>query len=287
MFRGLATGVVDLFTFSKSFFFKGKIKMKIPMFEPFATLPKRAKTIVIVFEVILAFLCWHLICGKESLIPGPFIVAQNIAAIVTEQGFIDNLFSSLMLTIKAMLYSMVIALIFTYASVIPIIRPITNFMTQCRYLTLNGLIFLFTLMSKDTSQLKISLLIFGIVPFFITSLTSILAQINNQQYDLCKTLRFGKYETLYEVIILGQLDMVVEVIRQNFAISWLMITMVEGLSMAEGGLGTMIIKANKILNLPRVFAVLMIIFFFGVLIDISLRWLRRCLFPYSTLQVNK
>jgi ABC-type nitrate/sulfonate/bicarbonate transport system permease component len=260
--------------------------MKIPIFEPFHSIPKQTKVVMAIVEVVIALIIWQLCCGKHGLIPGPIIVAKLLCEVITEQGFVDNLFCSITLTIKSMFLSMLIALTLTYLSVIPVFRLITNFVIQCRYLTLTGLIFLFTLITQNGSQLKLSLLMFGIVPFFVTSLMSILAEINNQEYDLCKTLRFGNWETLYEVIILGQLDMVIEVIRQNFAISWLMITMVEGLSMSEGGLGVMLIKANKYLNLPKVFAILMIIFAMGVLFDILLRWVRRCLFPYSNLKVK-
>jgi NitT/TauT family transport system permease protein len=146
---------------------------------------------------------------------------------------------------------------------------------------------LFTLLTKNGSQLKTSLLLFGIVPFFITSLVSIIDQINTQEYDLCKTLRMGPWETLYEVVILGRLDQVLEVMRQNFAISWLMITMVEGLSMSEGGLGVALIKANKYVNLPKVFAILVIIFALGIAFDFVLSTLRRWLFPYCRLEVAK
>jgi ABC-type nitrate/sulfonate/bicarbonate transport system permease component len=260
--------------------------MKIPIFEPLAEIPKQTKTILMVIEAILALVLWQVLCDGHGLIPGPIVVLKALFAVFVEPGFLDNFFASIELTLKSMGISMLIALTLTYLSSIPIVRPITNFVIQCRYLTLTGLIFLFTLLTHNGSQLKISLLIFGIVPFFVTSLMSIISQINNQQYDLCKTLRFGNWETMYEVIIRGQLDMTIEVMRQNFAISWLMITMVEGLSMSEGGLGVMLIKANKYINLPKVFAILVLIFSMGILFDVFLRWLRRCLFPYSTLQVK-
>ena len=258
--------------------------MKIPIFEPLATVPKRTETIIIIVEAIIALLCWQFFVS--GLIPGPITVGKTLLSVISEPDFIGNLVSSIMLTLKAMCFSMIIALVLTYLSVIPVIKPITNLIAQFRYLTLTGLIFLFTLLTQNGSQLKISLLIFGIVPFFVTSLTSLVANIDNQKYDLCRTLRFNNWETLYEVIILGQLDMALEVMGQNFAISWLMITMVEGLSMSEGGLGVMIIKANKYLNLPRVFALLVLIFLMGILFSIIIKWLRRCFFPYSTLHVK-
>jgi NitT/TauT family transport system permease protein len=163
----------------------------------------------------------------------------------------------------------------------PFFKPIANFIVKCRYLTLTGLIFLFTLLTKDGSQLKISLLIFGIVPFFVTSLVSIFNQIDQQEFDLCKTLRMGSFETLWEVIIIGRLDKVFEVMRQNFAISWMMITMVEGLSMSEGGLGVMLIKANKYVDLGSVFAILVFVLSLGILFDFLLGAARKWFFPYA------
>ena len=250
-----------------------------------ATITHKVWVIVAVIEFSLAILIWQLSGG--GLIPGPFIVAQTTLGLFQDPEFISSLISSLCLTIKGMCISIVIALLFSYLSVLPIFSPIAKFAVQCRYLTLTGLIFLFTLLTKNGSDLKISLLIFGIVPFFVTSLMSIIAEINTQEYDLCKTLRMGPWETLYEVIILGRLDLVLEVMRQNFAISWLMITMVEGLSMSEGGLEVMLIKANKYVNLPKVFSILVIIFTLGMTFDFVLCALRRWLFPYCRLQVVK
>jgi NitT/TauT family transport system permease protein len=75
--------------------------------------------------------------------------------------------------------------------------------------------------------------------------------------------------------------------RQNFAIAWMMITMVEGLSMSEGGLGTMLIKSNKYIDLGTVFSILIIIFVVGIFFDFLLGQLRYWLFPYTKLQAPK
>jgi len=186
-----------------------------------------------------------------------------------------------------MSYSILIALVICYLSLIPFFNPLAKFVIKCRYLTLTGLIFLFTLLTSNGHNLKMGLLIFGIVPFFVTSFLSIIDSINEQEYELCKTLRMNNWQTLLEVVIIGKLDMVFEVMRQNFAIAWMMITMVEGLSMSEGGLGTMLIKSNKYIDLGSVFAILLIIFAIGVFFDYLLKNLRMWLFPYTKLQVRK
>ncbi|WP_160714333.1 ABC transporter permease [Chitinophaga solisilvae] len=253
-------------------------------FEPLRILSRKAMLTLIIIEVVIAVAAWQLSGG--GLIPTPSKVLQALAKIVQDPGFIDNFFSSVVLTIKGMFASIVIALIISYLSIVPFFNPIARFVVKCRYLTLTGLTFLFTLWTKDGHDLKISLLIFGIVPFFVTSLLSVIDSINKQEFDLCTTLRMNSWKTLWEVVIIGRLDQVFEVMRQNFAIAWMMITFVEGLSMSEGGLGVMLIKANKYVQLDIVFGTLVIIFLLGIFFDYILGKFREWLFPYTKLQTR-
>ena len=256
------------------------------IFSPLTQIKGRTSIILIVVEALFALLLWEIV-GQNGLIPVPSRILASVVSIVTSSYFIDNLFSSLTLTFTGMGISIVLALLVSYLSLIPVFAPIAKFIVKCRYLTLTGLIFLFTLLTQDGHQLKLSLLIFGIVPFFVTSLLAIIEAINVQEYELCKTLRMSNWRTLWEVVIIGRLDQVFEVMRQNFAIAWMMITMVEGLSMSEGGLGTMLIKSNKYIDLSTVFGILVIIFALGIFFDFLLRNLRHWLFPYTKIQVKK
>ncbi len=254
------------------------------IFEPLRIISRRNMLFLMIAEAVLALVAWQVSGG--GLIPTPSKVLQALGAIITERDFIDNLFSSLSLTIKGMAISIIIALVISYLSMIPFFHPISRFVVKCRYLTLTGLIFLFTLWTQNGHQLKISLLIFGIVPFFVTSLLAVFENINVQEFELCTTLRMNSWKTWLEVVIRGRLDQVFEVMRQNFAIAWLMITSVEGLSMSEGGLGVMLIKANKYVQLEKVFGTLVIIFVLGVLFDYILGKMRHWLFPYTQLQTR-
>jgi ABC-type nitrate/sulfonate/bicarbonate transport system permease component len=256
------------------------------LFSPFATLGDRTYSILVIIDCGIALVLWHFLAAG-GLIPTPLKVLESLLRIVSTNDFFDNLFSSLTLTLKGMGFSIVIALVICYLSLVPIFYPFAKFIVKCRYLTLTGLIFLFTLITSNGHNLKMSLLIFGIVPFFVTSFLSIIDAINEQEYELCKTLRMNNWQTLLEVVIIGRLDQVLEVMRQNFAIAWMMITMVEGLNMSEGGLGTMLIKSNKYIDLGTVFGILVIIFSMGVCFDILLAKLRVWFFPYTKLQLRK
>jgi sulfonate transport system permease protein len=255
------------------------------IFQPFATINRQTIMIMMAVQVVITLLLWHTL--SDGLIPKPTKVASAFAQLLGSKILFDNILVSLLLTLKAMLYSILITLLFAYLSVLPFFKSVAQFIVKCRYLTLTGLIFIFTLLTKDGSELKLSLLVFGIVPFFVTSFLSVIVNINQQEYELCKTLGYNNWQTLYEVIIVGKADQVFEILRQNFAISWLMITMVEGLSMSEGGVGTLLIKYNKYNDLTNVLALQLVIFIIGLCFDYLLGTMRHWLFPYSRLKKAK
>ncbi len=254
------------------------------LFEPFGSISKSNLLVLIIVQAIVALSIWQWL--GAGLIPAPSKIGAKVLEIIKTGNFWDNFFASLMLTLKGMFIALIISLVISYLSLVPFFKPLAKFIIKCRYLSLTGLIFVFTLLTNDGSQLKLSLLLFGIVPFFVTSFLSVIDSIDKQEYELCATLGMSKWRTLWEVVIVGRLDQVLEVLRQNFAIAWMMITMVEGISMSEGGLGTLLIKSNKYIDLAGVFAVLVIIFLIGVFFDYILGELRFWLFPYTKIQLR-
>jgi ABC-type nitrate/sulfonate/bicarbonate transport system permease component len=136
------------------------------------------------------------------------------------------------------------------------------------------------MVSSNLSDLKMYLLMFGITPFFVTSFLSVIQSTPPEERWKGYVNGLGRWGTLWEVVVVGKLDMLFEVMRQNFAISWMMITMVEGYAMSEGGIGTLLIKSNKYLDLSPVFAMLFVVLSLGLLFDWGLSLLRNILFPY-------
>ncbi len=255
------------------------------IFVPFGKINRTTFWIMGALQLCLALSYWHF--NSNGLIPHPEKVMQSFITLLGSKQLIDDVLVSIVLTLKAMLYSILITLFFAYLSVIPFFNTIANFLVKCRYLTLTGLVFIFTLLTTDGGQLKLSLLIFGIVPFFVTSFLAVIVNIDKQQYDLCKTLGYNKWQTLYEVIIVGKADQVFEMVRQNFAIAWLMITYVESLSQSEGGIGLLLYKYNKYNDLSNVIALQLVIFLLGLFFDFLLGLLREWLFPYTKLQTQQ
>jgi NitT/TauT family transport system permease protein len=251
------------------------------MFKPFERINRTTVIMLVAIQVIVMLSLWQ--AAPVGLIPSPLRIGEALGGLFTSSLLWDNVLVSLLLTLKALLYSVLITLVFSYLSVVPFFRPLAHFIVKCRYLTLTGLIFIFTLLTRDGSQLKLSLLVFGIVPFFTTSFLSVILQTNAQEFELCQTLGYSRWQSLYEVIVIGKADQVFEIVRQNFAIAWMMITMVEGLSMSEGGIGTLLIKYNKYNDLVHVIALQAVIFGLGLFFDHLLGRLRHWFFPYTKL----
>ena len=182
-----------------------------------------------------------------------------------------------------MLIAIAVSLVISYLTVIPFFRPIAFIISKFRFLTLVGLAFYFALMTHGGQQLKVSLMVFGITVFFVTSLVTVITQISKNEFNHARTLRMSEWQVVWEVIILGRIDQVFEIIRQNFAIAWMMLTLVEGISRSEGGIGALLLNQNKHLHLDAVFAIQLVILVVGICMDYLIGILKNIFCPYATL----
>lgn len=242
---------------------------------------KSSKSGIITILIILGLLEFFL---RNSIIPTPSDVILVLPKIISYRDFFSDLISSLTLTFKGIIYSTIISCLFAYVYKIPLFTNFVVLISKVRYLTIAGLITVLTLLFPNGGDFKIAVVIVGIVPFFVTSFISVIDDIDSSLYDLCYVLKFSKWRTLYEVIIVGKLDYILEIARQNFAIAWLTICTAEGLNISAGGLGTLIAKANKSFGIASALGVLLIILLVGILFDILFKYLRVWFFPYSVLK---
>jgi len=254
------------------------------LFFPNARMPRNQYLILVLVQVVLALGLWMF--SKSELLPTPVEILAAMKRLATEDILIRELITSTALSLEAMLIATAISLAIAYATVLPFFRPFAFMVSKMRFLTLVGLSLVFTLMTSGGHQLKVSLLVFGITVFFVTSMASVIRSIPKYEFYHARTLGMSEWQVVWEVIILGKFDQVFEVIRQNFAIAWMMLTMVEGISRAEGGIGTMLLNQNKHFHLDAVFAIQLVILTMGILLDWLLGKLKLLFCPYANLQTE-
>jgi len=128
----------------------------------------------------------------------------------------------------------------------------------------------------------VSVLVIFMSLYFITSLLSVLKDIPQEEIDHARSLKSSRWEVLWEVVIKGRFDYVLDVLRQNLAIIWMMLVTVETILVAAGGLGVLIKNSDKFMNHGRIVALQLVILLVGLMLDVVLNVLRKSLFKYST-----
>ena len=198
-----------------------------------------------------------------------------------------EIFNSLVLTVISMVISIFIACLLAYASVTAFFKPFANMIASLRFMSVLGFLFIFMTLFHDASKVKVVLLVYSIVSFFLLSLLTMISRIDQKEYDLWTTLKYNKWEQLFEIIIYGKADYIVEAISSNFAIAWIMMTVAESQAMSEGGIGVKLVNENKYNHLIEIFSIQIIIYVLGRISSIYLKKLRYKSFPYTALAEKK
>jgi len=227
---------------------------------------------------------WQLSAGA---IPSPPEVAAALVRLWTQQGLFDELSTSFALNAEAIAWTAAIALGLAYATVIPAARPIVAAVSKLRFTGMVGWAFVFTLWAQGGHQLKLWMLVFGMVPFFVTAMAAVVAELPSERFDHARTLGMAEWRVVWEVVIRGTADQALEALRQNAAMGWMMLTMVEGIVRAEGGIGALMLNENKHLKLDAVFALILVVLVVGAVQDRALAWLRRVVCPYADLVIQR
>ena len=236
-------------------------------------------------QAVLFLLIW--LNSPFAVLPTPTEVMAALRGLWLEHGMGPELFASFRLNVVALLISAALSLVLAYSTVLGFMRPLVDALTKGRFLSLTGLTFVFTLLFGGGRPLKISLLVFGLTVFYLTSMAAAVDEIPRDKYDHARTLRFSEWQVVWEVVVLGTADQAFELFRQNAAIGWMMLTMVEGISRSEGGVGAMLLNQNKHFHLAEVFAIQGLILIVGLIQDYGIGFTKKLLLPYAALTLER
>ena len=229
----------------------------------------------------VAVVLW--VASPFKTLPTPIEIWRAIGELWWQGGLGPELFTTLKLIAHATLITTALALVLAYATVVPFMRPLVEAASKLRFLGLTGLVFPLTLMTGGGYSLKVAMLTFGMASFFVTSMAEIVLEIPRSEFDHMRVLGASEGTIVWEVVVRGTLDRALDVLRQNVAIGWSMITMVEGISRAEGGIGALILNENKHFRLAEVYAILVVILIVGMMIDYGMGILRNIACPHIAL----
>jgi len=254
-------------------------------FSPNRIISRGALRFIIGFQIVVLLLVWA--TSTYVFLPKPLDVWRAFVDLWNNEGLGQELIVSFLLNVQAMAWATVISLGLAYLTVVPVFQPIAHAVSKGRFLGMVGLTFFFTIIFASGHRLKVSLLVFGVAVFFVTSMIDVVTQVPKEKFDLARTLRMGEWRVVWEVIVLGRADAAFDAMRQNAAMGWMMLTMVEGISRSEGGIGALLLNQNKHFRLEAVFAIQIAILLIGLFQDYALGLAKKFLFPYADLQLEK
>ncbi|QWX83760.1 ABC transporter permease subunit [Cellulophaga sp. HaHaR_3_176] len=251
------------------------------IFTPFENIGKNTKLLIMLGWIIAVFGIWFVSSmGETHLFPSPQQVLQGFIELYNE-GLVVHIGSSLLLCFSAIIIAIIISLTFSYLSTIPLINPVARALSKLRYLPLTGITFYLAILISDARTMQIWVLVVFMSTYLTTSLLSMVNSISQEEFDHARSLGCNRWEVLWEVVIKGRIDYVIDVIRQNLAIVWMMLVTVESILVAAGGLGFLIKNSDKFMNHGRIIALQIVILLVGLFIDFVLDYLRKSFFRYS------
>jgi ABC-type nitrate/sulfonate/bicarbonate transport system permease component len=251
-------------------------------FRPFEKIDLKQKFTIIGIWIALVLGYWfYASLGSKHLFPTPSQVWDGMQSLYNE-GLVVHIGSSLGLCLQAAIISLLISLTIVYLSPLPALKPVATFFSRLRYLPLTGITFYLTILVSGARTMQVWVLVVFMSLYFITSLLGVLKDIPADEINHARSLKCSRWEILWEVVIKGRLDYVLDVLRQNLAIIWMMLVTVESILVAAGGLGVLIKNSDKFANHGRIVALQIIILLIGLLLDWILHVTRKGLFRYST-----
>ena len=263
-----------------------KIKFNpLAIFQPNRIVSRPILALVAVAETLLLLGLW--IAAPFKVLPNPLEVAAALSRLWLQQGLGRELAVSLALNLQALALASLLSLGLAYLTVVPVFRPIVAAISKGRFLSLTGFTLIFTLAVGGGHALKLALLVFAVSVFYLTSMAAVIAAIPRSEFDHARTLRMSEARATWEVVVLGTAAQALEVLRQNAAMGWMMLTLVEGIVRGEGGIGAMLLGENKHFLLAEVFAIQLVILSVGLAQDYALQLLRAWVCPYAALTLER
>ncbi|MFY9226439.1 MAG: ABC transporter permease subunit [Blastocatellia bacterium] len=215
--------------------------------------------------------------------PSPYEVGAALYKMWSRQQLLSHVWATIKLNVVGLTYSTIISLVISYSSVIPIFQPFNKVVKLLRYIPFIGFTLIFFSLFTIGWPTKVAMLTTGMTFFLVTSMTDAVNAIPRMKYELAKVLGYNDWQIFYNVVVRPTLPQMIDMVAQNAAIGWIMITSIETYSRNEKGIGTQLYAYYSTNNLPEVYGLLIIIGIIALAEDGIFSLLKRYLFPYSVI----
>ena len=251
-------------------------------------LPSHHKTLLSLGCVVLVLLLWHMFSTGENrvprmILPSPGEVWDAFGPLHSKMELTTSISKSLKRVSLGFLIAATLAiplgiLMGTFPKIDSFFEPLTLFGGYVPVVTLVPLTLTWWGLGW---QQKIGFLTIGIFVFLLPMIVKTVKDIDTVYLNTGYTLGANRWQTIWHIIIPMAKSQIFGHCRFLYGIGWAYIILAEYTDLSAGGLGTIIISANRVSATDRVFAVLIVIVVIAILVDTALKHLGHMLFPYE------
>ncbi len=223
------------------------------------------------------------------VVPPPQGVFASYPDLLQKDDLVINSFKSVWLNIKGYIWALIIALPIGFLiGLLPLFKGMFNRPVEAlRYLPLTALTGVFMAWFGTSDRMKIAFLAFGILVYLLPVVVQRINEVKDVYLKTVFTIGANTWQTIRTVYIPSVMSRVWDDIRVLTAISWTYIIVAELVNSTEGGVGAMIFKKSRFGDMEKVFAILLVIIFIGLLQDRYFAYLDKKLFPFKHNAENK
>lgn len=252
------------------------------LFTPFALGRRFSINFLASITVAILMVLW-IIAPEATGIPSPMEIVSKWNELALNNGLLHELLTSMCVIWQAIFISGFASVMIASAYTADAFKPVSTIIASLRFLGFAGLTFLFTLWTSSSGDLKLALLTFGMTVFLTRSAIDIVKSIPQSDIDYARSLNLSGWRLTWELVLRGRSADMLELIRQNAAVGWTLLAMVEGITRSEGGIGALLLNQNKYFKLDSVFAIQFTILAYGILQDIGLQYFQFIVCPWTCL----
>jgi NitT/TauT family transport system permease protein len=220
------------------------------------------------------------------ILPTPAQVVQSYPELVKPAPAGDDLaantWMSVWINIRGYLWAVLISVPLGFLiGLIPMVRGMFSKQVDAlRYLPLTALTGLFIIWFGIEDEMKVAFLAFGIIVYLLPVVVQRIFEVEDVYTTTVFTLGASDWQTIRTVYFPAVMSKLIDDIRVLTAISWTYIIIAELLN-RQGGIGALIYIKARQGEIPKVFAMLIVIVLIGFLQDRIFVWMDRRLFPHK------
>ncbi|MBN1251747.1 MAG: ABC transporter permease subunit [Bacteroidales bacterium] len=220
---------------------------------------------------------------NKAVFPSPLAVLSSFKELHFENYLVKNAIISIKLNIWGYIEAITLSLIIGFMiGLVPFFRSLLRkYIDAIRFVPLAAVTGLFIAWFGIYMGMKIQFLAFGIFVFLVPVVVQRIDEVEKVYLQTSYTLGATDWQTFRNVYWPSVTSRIIDDIRVLTAISWTYIIVAELVNTEEGGLGSLIFKAQRSSRLDKVFAILLLIIIIGFIQDIIFSWLDKKLFKFK------